>query len=168
MPSQRRSLREGLTVGLIAYAAVAVFYSALDVLAARAPLFTVDMLGKAVFRHLRDPGVLLFPQTLDPGAIFLYNGLHLVLSLVIGAIVVSLVWHAERHPTRTPLVLSSIVAGGVVTVLIVGLLTQAMRPVLPLWSIVVANALASLLAGFYVMRRHPGLWLPFRRVAPVR
>jgi hypothetical protein len=49
-----RTMREGIVVGLIAYASVAVFYSAFDLLAARGTLYTVDLLGKAVFRGLRD------------------------------------------------------------------------------------------------------------------
>lgn len=168
MKSDRRMLSEGLIVGLVAYAAVAVFYSFLDLLASRGMLFTVDMLGKAVFRQLRDPGVLLFPQQLDRAAIFWYNGLHLVLSLIIGVIVTSLVWRAERHPARAALILLAVVAGGVITVLVVGKLTESMRPVLPYWSIVVANVLASCLAGVYLLSRHPGLWRHAGRVAPVR
>lgn len=159
----RRTLGEGLVVGLVAYAAVALFYVVFDVLAARGALFTVDMLGKAVFRGLRDPAVLLFPDQLDPAAIFWYNGLHLLLSLAIGVFVTALVVEAERRPARAPLILLAIVAGGVLTVLVVGRLTQEMRPVLPWWSITVANALAAATAGVYLLRRHPSLW---RRWSP--
>lgn len=157
MQSERHTIREGLIVGLLAYAAVAVFYSMFDLLASRGMLFTVDMLGKAVFRGLRDPSVLLFPSQLDQGAILLYNGLHLFLSLNIGLIVTSLVVQAERHPSRAPMIFLAIFLGGVATVLAVGFLTQPMRPVLPLWSITVANALAALLAGIYLLTRHPRL-----------
>lgn len=157
MQPVRHTLREGLLVGLIAYAAVALFYSAFDVLAARGSLFTVDMLGKAVFRGLRDPSVLQFPSVQDRAGMFWYNGLHLVLSLAIGLTVASLVGYGERHRGRIPLVLLAIVAGGVVTVLGIGALTQAMRPVLPWWSVAAANALASLAAGAYLLRKHPVL-----------
>ncbi len=153
-----RTMREGLVVGLIAYASVAVFYSAFDLLAARGTLYTVDLLGKAVFRGLRDPGVLQYPIRPDLSAIFWYNGLHLLLSLAIGLIVTSLIEHAERNPARARLVLFTIVAGFVVTILGVGLLTSSMRPVLPWWSIVAANALATLLAGLYLLQKRPGLW----------
>jgi hypothetical protein len=161
MLSERRTLRDGVIVGLLAYAAVALFYSAFDVLAARGTLHTVDMLGKAVFRGLRDPAVLMFPTQLDPAAIFWYNGLHLVLSLAIGLIVTGLVAEAERHPARAPLIFLLIVAGGVLTVLAVGSLTREMRPVLPWWSIVVANALASAVAAIYLLGRRPELWRTF-------
>jgi len=159
-----RTMREGIVVGLIAYASVAVFYSAFDLLAARGTLYTVDLLGKAVFRGLRDPGVLEYPIQPDLTAIFWYNGLHLLISLAIGLIVTSLIEQAERHPARTHLVLFTIVAGFVLTILGVGLLTSPMRPLLPWWSIVAANGLATLLAGLYLLQKRPGLWgrlIPF-------
>lgn len=144
-------------VGLIAYASVAVFYSAFDLLAARGTLYTVDLLGKAVFRGLRDTGVLQYPIQPDPQAIFWYNGLHLLLSLAIGLIVTRLIDQAERHPSQARLVLLVIIGGFGLTILGVGLLTRSMRPVLPWWSIVVANGMATLLAGLYLLRKRPGL-----------
>ena len=150
-------------MGFIAYASVAVFYGAFDVLATRGFLFTVDLLGKAVFRGQRDPAILQFPVRPDLMAVFWYNGLHLVTSLAIGLIVVSLVEQAERRPSQARLVLFVIVAGFVVTILGVGLLTTPFRPLLPWWSIVVANALAVLVAGSYLLRKRPGLW---RRLVP--
>lgn len=153
-----RTMREGLAVGLIAYVSVAVFYSAFDLLASRGTLYTVDLLGKAVFQGLRDPSVLQFPTQLDTTAIFWYNGFHLLVSLAIGIIVTSLVDYAERHPPRAYPALFTIVTGFVVTILAVGLLTASMRPVLPWWSIVTANSLAVLLAGSYLLRKRPGLW----------
>jgi hypothetical protein len=158
MMAGARTTRTGLIVGLIAYAAVALFYSAFDLLAARGSLYTVDLLGKAVFRGLRDPAVLQFPIARDPQAIFLYNGLHLVLSLIIGLIVVRLIVHAERSPSHGLMVLLALVAGGIATVLLVGYLTEGMRALLPWWSIVIANVLAALLSGAYLLYTRPGLW----------
>lgn len=161
--SQSRTLRDGLVVGLIAYASVALFYSAFDFLAARGALYTVDLLGRALFMGLRDPAVLMFPLERDLSAIALYNAFHLLVSLGIGLVVVSLIGHAERYPSQALLVVIMIVAGGVLTVFAVGYLTESVRPLLPWWSIVVANVLAALLAGLYLFRRWPGLW---RRLNP--
>lgn len=158
MVIQNRAIRDGLVVGLIAYASVALFYTAFDVLAARGVLYTVDLLGRAMFNGLRDPSVLMFSLERDAGAIFLYNAFHLLMSLGIGLLVMLLIEHAERHPSQALLVLVMVVAGGVLTVFAVAYLTEPMRPVLPWWSIVVANVLAALLAGFYLLRRRPGLW----------
>jgi len=158
-----RTLREGLAVGLIAYVAVAAFYAVFDLLAARGALYTLDLLGKVVFRRLRDPAVLQLPFQYDLGAMAWYNGLHLEISLVIGFVVTGLVAHAERRPERAHLVGLIIVMGFVVTILGVGLLTSPVRSVLPWWSVVAANALSVLLAGWYLVHQHPGLW---RRLLP--
>lgn len=158
MSPLNRTVRDGLVVGLIAYASVALFYSAFDFLAARGPFYTVDLLGKAMFQGLRDPAVLMFSVTRDPAAIFLYNAFHLAMSLGIGVVVTSLIEQAERHPSQALLIVVMLVAGGVLTVFAVAYLTESVRPLLPWWSIVVANGLAALLAGAYLLRRHPGLW----------
>ena len=158
MSYARRTIRDGIVVGLIGYASVAVFYSAFDFLAARGTLYTVNMLGRAVFRGLRDPAVLQFPMALDPQAIMLYNALHLALALIIGLIVTGLVAMGEQSPARRRGVRLVIAAGFVVTIGVIGFLTTSLRPVLPWWSIVVANALAVALAGAYLLRQRPGLW----------
>jgi hypothetical protein len=144
-------------VGLIASASVALFYAVFDLLAARGAFFTVDLLGKAVFRGLRDPSILLLPVRPDPRVIFEYNALHLLVSLVIGLIVTALVDYAERHPSRARGVAVFVAAGFFVTVLVVGRLTDSIRPLVPWWSIVFANALAVLLAGSYLVRKRPGI-----------
>lgn len=157
MPVERQPVREGLAIGLIAFAAVAVFYALFDLLAARGGLYTVGLLGRAVVRGERDPSILLLPIPPDWTAILGYSAIHLVLSLAIGVVVAALIARAERNPTERRAILLVIVAGFVVTILAVGLLTTPMRAMLPWWSIVVANSLAVLLAASYLLRRHPGL-----------
>jgi hypothetical protein len=157
MQPRIRVARDGVVIGLIAYAAVALFYFVFDQLAARGPLYTVNLLGRALFRGLRDPAVLLLPVQLDLAAIALYNALHLVLSLAIGLTVVALAARAERVAAQAPTMLFVIAAGFFVTIVGVGYLTEAVRPVLPWWSIVTANTLSVLLAGTYMLRRHPHL-----------
>lgn len=157
MSPERRAVREGLVVGVIAYFAVAVFYGLFDLLASRGALYTVDLLGRAVFRGQRDASILLLPIARDWTAIFSYNALHLVLSLAIGIVVSGLVARAEQRPSQAGVVLAVIVLGFVVTILAVGVLTAPMRPMLPWWSIVAANSLAVLLAAVYLVRRHPGI-----------
>jgi hypothetical protein len=155
--------REGLAVGLIASVSVAVFYAAIDQLAARGPLYTVNLLGRAVFRGARDSAILQLPIALDAGAIALYSAAHLLGSLTIGIVVTRLIAAAERHPAQATRMLALIVVGFLVTILVVGRLTVPMRPLLPWWSIVLANTLAVVLAGSYLLARHPGLWGRFFR-----
>ena len=158
MPGENRVLREGLLVGFTAYVSVALFYAVFDFLAARGPLFTVNLLGLAVFKGVRDPGILQLPIPVDAMAIFWYNALHLVLSLGIGLVVVRLVAQAEWHPSQARAMLFTIVGGFVATILAVGILTEPMRALLPWWSIVVANVVAVWVAGSYLLRAHPGIW----------
>lgn len=153
-----RTLRDGISVGLIGYATVAVFYSLFDVLAARDSFHTVNVLGRAVFRGLRDPAILQFPLSLDTSAILLYNALHLGLALAIGLIVAALVAIGDGAPERRRTVRVIIAGGFVVTIAVVGVLTTPLRPVLPWWSIIVANALATFLGAVYLLHRRPGLW----------
>ncbi len=158
MPGENRVIREGVMVGLVAYMAVAAFYAMFDLLAARGPLYTVNLLGLAVFDGTRGLSITQGPITMDLSGILWYNALHLVFSLVIGLIVVRLIAEAERHPGRARLVLYTIIGGFVVTILAVGQLTEPIRPMLPFWSIVLANLLAVLFAGWYLLRWHPGIW----------
>lgn len=157
MTPARRTIREGLVVGLIAAVSVALFYAIFDFLAARGTFFTVDILGKAVFQGLRDPSILMLPVRPDPSAILQYNALHLLISLAIGLVVTGLVGYAERHPSRARLVALVIVGGFLVTVLAVNALVAPIRPLVPWWSIVAANVVAVVLAGLYLMRRRPGI-----------
>ena len=158
MLNRRDTLREGVVVGLIGYAAVALFYSAFDLLASRGTLYTVNLLGKSVFRGLRDPSVLMFPLETDWQAVLWYNALHLVLAVAIGIVVMSLVAFADANPSRRGFVRLFIVAGFVVTIMLVATLTTPIRPLLPMWSVIGANVAATLLAGTYLLRRRPGLW----------
>ena len=159
MTTTARTIRDGIVVGLIGYATVAVFYSAFDLLAARDALYTVNMLGRAVFRGLRDPAILQFPVSLDTGGIFLYNAFHLGLALTIGLIVVTLVAIGDRAAFWRRKVGLIIAAGFVVTIAVVGGLTTTMRPVLPWWSVVAANALSTFFGAVYLLGRRPGLWV---------
>jgi hypothetical protein len=149
--------RDGIVVGLLAYVAVAVFYSIFDFLAARGPLFTVNWLGKALFRGLRDPSVLQAPLGTDWGGVFSYNAFHLAASLVIGLVVVRLVSLAEQGRVHPPAILFVIVAGFATTILAAGWLSAPIRSVLPWWSIVAANAAAVIAGAFYLMKRRPGV-----------
>lgn len=152
-----RTTRQGLVVGFIAYAAVALFYGAFDFLAMRGPLYTVNMLGRSLFRGMRDTGVLQYPARIDATAIVRYNAFHLVAALAIGLIVMRLVDRAERRPSQAGGMLLLLVAGFVGTVIAVGFLTVPIRPLLPWWSIVVANSLAVVAAAVYVVSRRPGI-----------
>lgn len=157
MTASSRIVREGIIVGLIGFGAVALFYAAFDFLAARGFLFTVNLLGEAVFFGLRDPGVLWTPIAVNLNAVILYTALHLVTSLVIGIFVSWLVVHLEGSPSEVRLAALLIAAGFFVTIFGIGMVSSPIKALLPWWSVVLANALAAMVAGAFLMGRHPGL-----------
>ncbi|HZI30400.1 MAG TPA: hypothetical protein VFD64_19700 [Gemmatimonadaceae bacterium] len=153
----KRAVRDGVVVGLIGFAAVALFYAAFDVLAARGFLFTVNLLGRAVFFGLRDPSVLMLPVPIDATAVALYTVLHLVVALAIGLVVSWLVEQIEGPPAQGRLAAIVIVAGFFVTIFGIGMVSAPIKALLPWWSVVLANAIAVLVAGTYLLKKHPGL-----------
>lgn len=157
MSMTNRIAREGLVVGLIGFAAVALFYAAFDFLAARGFLFTVNLLGQALFFGLRDPSVLAMPMAIDLNAVLLYTILHLVVALIIGQVVAWLVAQLEGPPAQTRLAVLVIVAGFFVTIFGIGLISSPIKALLPWWSVVLANVLAVMVAGAYLLGRHRGL-----------
>lgn len=166
MQTENRWLRDGLAAGFVAYAAVALVYTVFDVLASRGMFFTVNLLGQATFRGLRDPAVLQFPLALDAMAAFLYNAVHLGVSLGIGLVVMGLVEQAEREPRQARLVSVLIAGGFIVTIMVVGVLTEPLRALVPWWSVVTANAVASVASAAYVVRSRPGIVGRMLRGAP--
>lgn len=157
MPLSNRVVRDGLIVGLIGYAAVALFYAGFDLLASRGTLFTVNMLSQSLFTGATDTAALQFGVEPDLSRIFWYNALHLAVSLVIGLIVVYFVEQIELGPWRARVAAFVIASGYVFTIVAIGMLSRDIRPMLPWWSIVTVNTLAVALGGAYLMRRRPGL-----------
>jgi hypothetical protein len=157
MSMTNRIVREGLVVGLIGFAAVALFYAAFDFLAARGFLFTVNLLGQAVFFGLRDPSVLATPFPIDLTAVVLYTVLHLLVASAIGLVVAWLVAHLEGPPAQVRLAVLVIIAGFFVTIFGIGMVSSPIKDLLPWWSVVLANVLAVAVAGAYLLGRHPGL-----------
>ena len=152
------TMREGLIVGLIGYASVAVFYTLFDLLAGRGWVFTLDLLGKVLFRGVRDPSVLQLPMQPDLGAMFVYNMLHLAISLGVGLLVSGLVARAERRPRIGYSVLLVLAAGYLITVAAITVFARDIAPLLPLWSIVIVNTIAATGGGLFLWHNHPDLW----------
>lgn len=157
MTRSNRIVREGIVVGVIGFAAVAVFYAVFDFLAARGFLFTVNLLGEAVFFGLRDPSVLATPIAINLTAVLLYTALHLVIALAIGLFVSWLASHLEGPPREVRLAALLIAAGFFVTIFGIGMVSSPIKELLPWWSVVLANGLAVVVAGAYVLSKHPAL-----------
>ncbi|MDH5590021.1 MAG: hypothetical protein OEZ65_07855 [Gemmatimonadota bacterium] len=161
-----RAVREGVTVGLIGYAAVAAFYTLFDLLAGRGLVFTLNLLGKVVFRGVRDPAILQLPIPADVGAMVAYNFVHLVAALAVGLFVAWMVARVEDRPERGMVVSLVMLGGYVITVWAASRLTVDVAPLLPVWTIVTVNTLAAVGGAVFLWRAHPGLWGRVRGVHP--
>ena len=160
------TVREGLTLGLIGFGAVAVFYTVFDVLAGQGWFFTLNLMGQVLFRGVRDAAVLQLPMPLDIGAMAGYNFLHLLVSLAVGFFVAWLVDLVEENPRRGYAAVAIMLAGYLTTVAAVALFARDVAPLLPLWSVVTVNTLAACGGGVYLWWAHPGLLARVRGAGP--
>ncbi len=165
MAGQRQTVRDGLLVGAIGYVSVALFFTLFDLLAGRGPVFTLNVLGKVMFRGARDAAILQLPIPADVGAMAMYNFFHLVVALAVGLFVTWLVEQVESRPERGIVVMVVILGGYVGTVLTVARLSAGIAPLLPFWTVVVVNTLAAAGGGFFLARAHPGLWQRVRNAS---
>ena len=124
---------EGLIAGLIGYATVAILVGAIDVVLGRSFFFTAAMLGETLFYGLRDPaGVVVWP-----GAVFAYNGVHLVGFLFMGMCAAWFAWLAEKGGELwyVGAVLFLLVALHAFGVLL--FMTERLRAAIPAWVVIV-------------------------------
>lgn len=142
---------EGLVVGLIGYAAVALFVGGYDLVTGRSFFHTVATLGRGL---VADPGP---PGTIDTGAVFAFNGLHLLVFLVIGVAIAKLAYAIEAHPLFWYLAFFFCIGVFFASVAAISAI-DPQHEALPGWAIVAANVVAGALMGTYLARRHPRLW----------
>lgn len=83
-----KSFRNGLIAGLIGYAVVAIYYSAVDVLLGHAPWSTLSNLGNTLFVGIVDA----------PGPLIAFNGIHLAAFIIVGVVAAFLLEEVELHP----------------------------------------------------------------------
>lgn len=152
-PARARVLTEGLIAGGIGYVVVALFYGILDVIQGSSPFEVAALLGSALFYAAETAA----PGVVAPGPVLAFNGLHLVLFLLLGVGVAWLVAKAERYPAFWYPVFSVLVVGFILTYLAVLVVANQIVRLLPAWSVGVANLLAGLGMGFYLWRAHPRL-----------
>lgn len=118
---------------------VAVFFTVFDLLAARGPAFTLNLLGKMVFSGVRDPAILLLPIAPDMVAMVAYNFLHLFPSLTVGLFVAWLMARGEDRPRLGFPVFIVLVAGYLVTIVGITMFAGDVAQLLPWWTIVTGN-----------------------------
>ncbi len=142
---------QGLIAGFIGYAAVALFFAIINVIAGRSPFFTAAFFGGALFYGVRDPAQV----TVWPGAVLAYNGVHLLMFLALGMIASWLAYLSERGPQFWYI-------GAILFLFVVFhmygfvlLLTGGIQTVIPTWTVFVATVLAGTAMFGYLLWVHP-------------
>lgn len=144
--ARRKMLSDGLIAGLIGYFAVAFFFAVWNLAGGQSLLRTPALLGEAVFAGLRDPESV----TMDPGAIFAFNGVHLVAFLGFGYFAAWLVHETELHPEFWYLAFFLFLAATVMSYAAVLALTVVVGSVLSAWLVVVSSLVgAAAMAVFF-------------------
>lgn len=151
--SEHSVLREGLVVGMIGAAAVAVWFLAIDLVAGRI-FFTPAALGSVIFHGATGEAAVQMNAVTVLG----YTGVHLGAFFVTGMIAAAIVALAEdRHPY---ILLGAVLLFVTFETFFIGLLTivaQWLLNVIPWWTIAVGNLVAAGAMGYYLWTRHPKL-----------
>jgi hypothetical protein len=150
---RKRLLADGLVGGLLGYIAVVAFFTAVDVLAGRPPLYTAAFLGQAVFGGLRDPAGFM----IDGGLVLAFNGVHLLAVLVFAFFAAWLAYEAELHPefwyVAFFLFLAAAVFGYAGVLAVTVMAGAALSP----WLIACAGLLSAMAVAGYLLGSHRGL-----------
>jgi hypothetical protein len=143
----------GVTAGLVGYALVALLVGILDVALGRSFFYTASLLGESLFYGLRDPAAVV----VWPGAVFAYNGVHLVAFLAVGIAGAWLARLAERGPELwyVGFVLFLLVALQALAAVL--LMTEPFRSALPLAMIVAPTVLGLVAVALTLGWERPGL-----------
>lgn len=150
MRSESSWIVEGLVAGLIGYVTVVVLFGIINLATGQEILHTAALLGSALFFGARSPEAIVA----GPAPIIAYNGVHILVSLLIGLGAAWLVFQTEKNRPLWYLVFFVFLAGFIYSVVVVGVLAAEMARVLSWGSIVAANIAAGVTAGGYLYLRH--------------
>ena len=146
-------LTQGLLAGLLGYFVIALSVSAIDALQGRSIFYTVSLLGEWLFQDLKDPADV----RIWPGAVFAYNGLHLVTLLAFGMCAAWLASFGERAALYwySSLVVYLFIFLHLLAAVL--FMTEPLRNEIPLYQVLIPGLLAGVAVGALVLRMHPQL-----------
>jgi hypothetical protein len=150
---RQETIWHGVIVGLIGFATVALCVSLGDALQGRSVFYTVSLLGEWMFYGLKDPAQV----RVWPGAVFAYNGLHLVTFVAFGLLASWLATVSERGPLfwYAALVMYLFVLAHMFGA--VQFMTEPLRAAIPLWQIWLPSVAATVTMSAYLLWVHPQL-----------
>ena len=152
-PERAQWLAQGLIGGLIGYVAVAVFFVLVNLVGGRSVFHTAAALGSTLFYGLQGAANLV----IEPGPVIAYNGLHLILSIVVATVASWLLYETERHHFIWYIVFFIFLAGFVYSLVLIGVVGAEISHIVPWWSVLAANVIWLLSLGSYLWYQHRSL-----------
>jgi hypothetical protein len=151
-PDRARVLSEGLITGLVGALTVILFYGILNLAEGHSFFATAERLGLG----------LVTARAGEAGAVLAFNGLHVVVFLLIGLVAAWLVMETEKHPSFFILALFIGVAGLFAVLAAFLSFSASTGAALPIATILVASLAAGIGMGAYLLKAHPRLWAEIR------
>jgi hypothetical protein len=137
----KQVILDGFVAGLLGYAAVVLLFASLNVASLQSVFHTPELLGRALLGGLTDgtgPGSVLAP-------VLAFNGLHLVVSLVLGLVFSTLADMAEEdHGLGFGLIFAVIATGGFVPMFFGAVTVELLQAIT--WADVLAGSLVGAVA----------------------
>lgn len=150
---REKMLAQGVIAGAIGYATVVLYFGLLSLATGHSIFYTPALLGHTLLGTLHDPAHV----SIDPAPILVYNGLHLVVFLIIGIAASWLVFEVERRPQLWYLLLFLVLF---VFFHLLGVVLAFVAPAaatLPMWTALGVSLAAVLTMGGYLWLSHPRL-----------
>lgn len=148
-----RVMKEGFVAGLLGYAAVVLVFLAMNLASGQEAFHTPALLGGALFHGLEGGGGV----SMDPGPIIAYNGVHLLVSLLIGIGAAWLLLEAERFHSLWYVVFFAFMAVALYITLLFGVFVVEIRHVLSWRAVVLGSGVGGAATVGYLLWAHRSL-----------
>lgn len=158
--SRSRVLVEGIAVGMVGAAVVALWFLILDAMAGT-PFRTPALLGAALFDGARDPAAV----AITPRLVLGYTAVHLALFATFGVAIAGLFAMAEVQPKVLFAIFMLLCCLVVVSVAAAALLAQWLFEVAAPWTVLTGAFLAAVAMAAVLAWRHRPLLLRHARWA---
>jgi hypothetical protein len=143
---------EGLVVGLLGAAAIALWFLIVDTIAGQ-PFFTPAMLGSALFWGSRDPATV----DVSVKTVASYTMVHVLVFVVIGFLAAAMARQVERAPSTIFIAIVFLIAVEFGFYVVLAILGPPLLGALAWWSVAIGNAIAIGAMAFYLWRAHPNI-----------
>jgi hypothetical protein len=135
-------LRDGAIGGFIAYGLISVYFALLNVLAGKSPWSTLEALSTGLFAGT------------DPGQMIAFNGVHLIVFIVLGIIAAWMIQEVELHPAFWYVVFFISIVGFMLGYVLLSLVAATLANLSPL-TVAIGNVFAAIGMGCFLFWRHP-------------